>query len=102
MAARKDSRIKTKHRQAIQTTMIIKRLTKHIDGKVDMSSTQVTAALGLLKKALPDLKAMEHSGEIGYRPADELSNDELERRIADLSEGIESEKRGKGEFTQVH
>ena len=32
-------------------------------GKVGMTATQVTAALGLLKKALPDLAAIEHSGE---------------------------------------
>ncbi len=59
MAARKDSRIKTKHRDAIQTSMIIKRLSNHVDGKVEMTSTQVAAALGLLKKAIPDLKSVE-------------------------------------------
>jgi len=29
-----------------------------------MTTSQVTAALGLLKKALPDLAAIEHSGEV--------------------------------------
>lgn len=47
--------------------MILNRLTDHIDDKVELSTTQVTAALGLLKKTLPDLKATEHSGEIEYK-----------------------------------
>ncbi len=72
MAARKDSRIKTKHREAIQTSMIINRLTNHIDGKVEMTPTQVTAGLGLLKKTLPDLKVTDHIGEITHRFPDNV------------------------------
>ena len=63
MAARKDSRIKTKHREAIQTSMIKNRLEDHIVNDT-MSTSQVTAALGLLRKTLPDLKATEHSGDL--------------------------------------
>ena len=47
--------------------MILNRLTDHIDDKVELSATQVTAALGLLKKTLPDLKATEHSGEVSHK-----------------------------------
>ena len=64
MAARKDSRLKTQHREAIKTSMIINRLADHVDGKAEMSSTQVAAGLGLLRKVLPDLKATEHEGEL--------------------------------------
>ncbi len=46
-------------RAKIQTTQIAKRLTKHILGELDMTATQVTAALGLLRKTLPDLAAVE-------------------------------------------
>jgi len=67
MAARKDSRLKTQHREAIKTSMILNRLTDHVDNKVELSATQVTAALGLLRKTLPDLKATEHSGEIDHK-----------------------------------
>ena len=63
MAARKDSRIKTKHREAIQTSMILNRLTDHIDGKNKMTSTQVRAAQILLNKAVPDLRSVELSGD---------------------------------------
>ena len=65
MAARKDSRIKTKHREAIQTSMLINRLSDHILGKVEMTSTQIRAAQILLNKSLPDLRATEHSGVDG-------------------------------------
>lgn len=51
-------------RAKIQAGNIINRLTKAINGKVEMSGPQVTAALGLLKKVLPDLTSVEHSGEI--------------------------------------
>jgi len=50
-------------RKKIQTTQLTKRLTGHALGTVEMSSTQVTAALGLLKKAIPDLSATQLSGD---------------------------------------
>lgn len=45
------------HRLKIQNSNILKALISHVEGKLDMSSTQVTAGLGLLKKVLPDLAA---------------------------------------------
>lgn len=51
-------------RQKIRAHAIIERLVKFIDGKVDMQPAAVTAALGLLRKIVPDLSAVEHSGEI--------------------------------------
>lgn len=50
-------------RAKIQTTQLVKRLMSHVDGDVELSSTQVTAALGLLKKALPDLASTQISGD---------------------------------------
>jgi hypothetical protein len=44
--------------------MLINRLQDHVNGTVELSATQVTAALGLLKKTAPDLSAVEHSGEV--------------------------------------
>ena len=56
-------------RKRIQTTMIVNRLTDHIHDKVEMSATQVTAALGLLRKVLPDLAVTDVNldGEIRNR-----------------------------------
>ncbi len=50
-------------RAKIQTSQLVNRLMSHVDGNVELSSTQVTAALGLLKKALPDLASMKHEGD---------------------------------------
>lgn len=51
-------------RERIQSERIIKKLEDHILDAQEMSSSQVTAALGLLKKRIPDLAAIEHSGEV--------------------------------------
>lgn len=32
-----------------------------------MAATQVTAALGLLKKCVPDLASMDHTGEVTHQ-----------------------------------
>jgi hypothetical protein len=46
-------------RKKIQASLLINRLEDCVSGKVELSSTQVTAALGLLKKTLPDLSSVE-------------------------------------------
>ena len=55
-------------RAKIQASQLINRLTKHILSEEDvMSQSQVNAALGLLKKTLPDLKQIDLSGELDTR-----------------------------------
>lgn len=65
MAARKR---KVRHdentREKIRASQLINRLTNHVLGEVEMTSTQVTAALGLLRKTLPDLQATTLDGEL--------------------------------------
>jgi len=51
-------------RNKIQSTLIIKKLENHVLEGDEMTSSQVSAALGLLKKVVPDLSAVEHSGEV--------------------------------------
>ena len=51
-------------RAKIKTGNIITRLCKLIDGEVEMPPHAVTAALGLLRKVLPDVTSVELSGEI--------------------------------------
>lgn len=50
------------HRVKIQNSNILNGLIEHAEGRREMSSTQVTAGLGLLKKVLPDLSNVEISG----------------------------------------
>ena len=54
-------------RRKIQASQLVNRLTNHALGKLEkkpMDATQVSAALGLLRKCVPDLSAMEHSGDL--------------------------------------
>lgn len=48
-------RMSDEHRVKIQNSNILNALIEHIEGKREMSSSQVTAGLGLLKKVLPDI-----------------------------------------------
>ncbi len=69
MAARKQLWHPDSVRQKIRASQLVNRLEKHAHGEVEMSSTQVTAALGLLDRCVPKLTAteMKVEGEIGVR-----------------------------------
>ena len=58
-------RMSDEHRVKIQNSNILNSLIEHVEGKREMSATQVSAGLGLLKKVLPDLSSVELSGEGG-------------------------------------
>jgi len=53
-----------RHVEKIQNAMVVERLIKHFNGEVELSQTQVNVGLGLIKKYLPDMKAVEHTGEV--------------------------------------
>lgn len=69
MAARLNPKQDTRCRAAIQTTQLCKRLNAFAMGAndpqtkrpVEMSDTQVRAAVALLKKTLPDLSQQAHT-----------------------------------------
>jgi hypothetical protein len=77
MAARKHLAHPEIVRQRIRTSQLVNRLTAHVDGEVELTATQVTAALGLLRKSLPDLTAVTHSGSLETTKPEELSDDRL-------------------------
>ena len=55
------------HKDKIRTTALINRLQKHVlaTKKSDiLTSSQVTAALGLLKKTMPDLQNQQISADV--------------------------------------
>jgi hypothetical protein len=51
------------HRTKIKNSQILKRLIEHAEGTVEMSATQVTTGLGLLRKVMPDLSNVQMSGD---------------------------------------
>jgi hypothetical protein len=78
-------------RDRIRTSQLVKRLQGFVEGKLDpktkrpieLSSPQVRAALGLLRKTLPDLTAVTHSGKIEFTKPETLSDEQL----ADIASG---------------
>lgn len=76
MAVRKNLVQNKRTREKIQATQIVNRLTGHVMGEVEMSASQVTAALGLLKKTIPDLQAVSMDVAATLENPKELSADE--------------------------
>lgn len=65
MAARSNKTVlHEKWREKIRASMLINRLRNHVLGRIEMSATQLRAAEILLRKAIPDLSAVEHTGEV--------------------------------------
>lgn len=74
------------HRVKIQNSNILNALIEHVEGKRDMSATQVSAGLGLLKKVLPDLAASAEAGNDGeLKQINRMTDDELEAIAAGRS-----------------
>ena len=77
-------------RANIEILPIIVRLTQFVKGEIEMTSPQVSAALGLLKKALPDLATVEHGGEISQTihtiSSEPMSQEEWERTYCERGE----------------
>lgn len=61
------------HRVKIQNSNILNALVEHVEGKREMSATQVSAGLGLLRKVMPDLAATTVSGDITHEVGDSVS-----------------------------
>ena len=63
MAVRLNRRHQDMVRDKIQASQLINRLEDHALGEVELSQTQIKAIEILLKKSLPDLSAVEHTGD---------------------------------------
>lgn len=53
------------HRVKIQNSNILNALIEHVEGAREMSASQVSAGIALLKKVLPDMQSVELTGESG-------------------------------------
>lgn len=87
-------RMTDEHRAKIANSQILKALIEHVEGIREMSASQVSAGLGLLRKVMPDLSAVEHSGEIEHRSANEMTDDQLAAIAAGRSDGTAPPPRG--------
>lgn len=56
-------RMDDSHRVKIQNSNILNALIEHVVGKREMTSTQVSAGIALLRKVMPDLTENMHKGD---------------------------------------
>jgi hypothetical protein len=52
------------HRVKIQNSNILNALIEHVNGDREMSSSQVTAGIALLRKVMPDLQSTEITADV--------------------------------------
>lgn len=64
MAARLRKSHQEDVRLKIQASQLINRLTDHVFDRVEMKPTQISAAIALLKKSVPDLQSVQHTGGV--------------------------------------
>lgn len=82
-------RMSNEHRVKIQNSNILNALIEHVEGVREMSATQVTAGLGLLRKVMPDLAATADMGDQGeLTPVNRMTDDELEAIAAGRGNGV--------------
>ncbi len=66
MAARiRKTTLSEEWKAKIKAGVILDRLVKHVNGEIDMSSSQIKAADILLRKTIPDLARTEVTGKDG-------------------------------------
>jgi len=63
MAARINKRHSEEVRAKIQASVIIDRVQKHMNGEIEMTSSQLKAAEMLLDRSVPKLSQIQHSGD---------------------------------------
>jgi hypothetical protein len=63
MAARIRARHQDEIREKIRASQLVNVLESHVLGKRKLAATQVNAALGLLRKCVPDLQATQISSD---------------------------------------
>lgn len=65
MAVRKTLSHDQRTREKIRTSQLINRLQDNAFGKVELTATQIKSIEILLKKSIPDLQAVQFTGEGG-------------------------------------
>ena len=65
-------RMSEAHRVKIQNSNILNALIEHVEGKREMGSTQVTAAVALLRKVMPDLSSTTLDANVSLSHEDAL------------------------------
>ena len=89
-------------RRKIQTSMLLKRLTDHVLGVVDLTATQVRAAEILINRTLPNLSAVDITGQIERTDTREMTDAELSAIAAAGREGTAGAEEGEEQPPSIH
>jgi hypothetical protein len=92
-------------RASIEVDKILDRFQKCAEGKLQLAPDEIKCGEILLRKVMPDLKAVEHSGSIGPKSLREMTDAELYALLE--SEGERPERAalpsaGEGESADLH
>jgi hypothetical protein len=102
MAVRRDLYHPEEVRAKIKTSQLVNRLQEFIFGTVEMSKSQVSAAIGLLRKTMPDLSAMTVSGSLDLVKPEELSDAQLADIVIASRRGTIKTPSGEEESSELH
>ena len=102
MAARKTNWTPEIVRQRIKTGVLTKRLEDHALGVLELSQTQIRAAEILLRKTVPDLLGVAHSGSVELTKPEELSDVALANIATGSSNRVIEAQDGQEEPSELH
>lgn len=102
MAARKTMWTPEIVRQRIRTSQLIRRLQKQALGKLELTDGQQRAIAILLRKTLPDLTAVAHTGSLELTKPEELTDTELANIAIGSRTGTAQEKGSEEEPGELH
>ena len=91
-----------KTKRLIQASQLLNRLIKHAMGEVEMTQSPVNAARIVIGKSIPDLSAVQYTGELTVKGANELSRDELLSIASTGGKGTVSQARRAKQPDSVH
>jgi hypothetical protein len=103
MASKPVYKLSAEWRERIRSGVILDRLQQHAIGQLEMTPTQIRAAEILLRKVIPDLQAVQHSGEVTHSVrAVELQDDQLAAIAAGSRSGTAEAAPGPQEPARIH
>lgn len=89
-------------RDRIRVAMLVNRLHACAAGEIELTSAQLKSIEILLKKAVPDLRSIEHSGHIQHTHASQLTDEQLAHIAAGGSLGTAATQDGEAADAPVH
>lgn len=95
-------RVKVKGMRLIGKLTNIAKEAARAEANIPALKLQADIYFGLLKKVMPDQKALEITGDVTYHDITQLSSEELTNIAAGRSEGVTTQTSSDGKPSAVH